>query len=275
MFNEREAVGRCIGSLLEQNYPAQRIEILVVDGQSTDGSREYVEEITRKFSNVRLLNNPARSTPKGLNIGIHHAQGEIVIILGAHTYVEKSFVRLNVEYMRKLGVKCVGGTQVNMGETYLQMAIGAAMSSPFGIASAPYRFQKKEKYVDTVVYAAYRREVFDEVGYFDEELFISEDAELNWRIRKAGHRIFFTPRIVSYYFHRKTIPQVIKQFFRYGILRINVVKKHPDAFKMRHGIPPTFVLSIIATLLLGLTNPVFLKAHGGIWGLYFTYNLIA
>jgi len=68
---------------------------------------------------------------------------------------------------------------------------------------------------------------------------------------------------------------VIKQFFRYGILRINVVKKHPDAFKMLHGIPPTFVLSIIATLLLGLTNPVFLKAHGGIWGLYFTYNLIA
>jgi GT2 family glycosyltransferase len=251
MYNEAEAITRCLESLLRQDYPRDRMDIVVADGCSTDGSADAVRALSSGRSNLRLVPNPMRRTPAGLNAGIRASRGEIVIILGAHTKVNGDFVRLNVEAMERTGAKCTGGTQINVGDTYLQKAIGIAMGSPFGLASAPYRFSRKEQYVDTVVYAAYRRELFDEVGFFDEELFISEDAEMNWRIRKAGHKIFYTPKIVSYYYPRKTISSLFKQLFRYGILRVNVMKKHRDAVKWIHLVPIAFLVLTAALFVFG------------------------
>jgi len=176
----------------------------------------------------------------------------VVIILGAHTKVNEDFIQLNIKYLHERHVMCVGGTQVNVGDTFMQQTIGYAMSSPFGIATAPYRFMKQEQYVDTVVYAAYRRELFDKVGYFETDMFISEDAEFNWRIRKAGYKILFTPNIVSYYYPRKTLGLLFKQFFKYGRARVSVVKKHFDALKILHLVPSGFVLSLIIFVTLSL-----------------------
>lgn len=245
MFNERENISVCLESLFAQDYPAEKTEICVVDGASTDGSGEVVQKYMAVHPNVKLLSNPDRITPKGLNIGIKATSGEVIIILGAHTKVEQDFIARNIRHMRRQSVPCVGGTQINLGETYMQQAIGFAMGSPFGIMSAPYRYRKNAGFVDTVVYAAYHRSLFAEVGYFDEEKIISEDAELNWRIRKAGHKIYFSPDIVSYYLPRKNLLRLAKQFFRYGIFRVNVVKKHVDALKLLHLIPPVFVLSLL------------------------------
>lgn len=275
MYNEMLMIEKCIGSVLCQDYPQESIEILVVDGNSKDGSREKIQEISKAHSNIRLLENPHRMTPKALNIGIKNAMGDIVIILGAHTTIKQDFIRQNVSNMQKMNVKCVGGTQINVGETYTQQAIGHAMGSIFGFPSAPYRFWKKEKFVDTVVYAAYRKELFDEVGYFDEKYLISEDAELNWRIRKAGHKIFYTPKIVSYYYPRKTVLKLINQLFRYGILRVNVIKKHIDAAKAIHIIPALFVLLSIVLLISGFFNPVFMNILTVIWSIYILFILIA
>jgi len=205
MLNEMEAIERCIRSILQQDYPQDKLEIVVVDGMSTDGSREKVMELARQHPSIRLYDNPAQRTPVALNIGARNATGEVVIILGAHTTIKHDFVRYNIHYMHTLDVKCVGGTQINVGDTFKQRAIGYAMGSAFGIPSAPYRFFPKKRFVDTVVYAAYKKELFEEVGYFDEELHISEDAEFNWRIRKAGYKIFYTPEIVSYYYPRKNL----------------------------------------------------------------------
>jgi GT2 family glycosyltransferase len=249
MLNESGAIGRCIRSILAQSYPSDRIEIIVVDGLSMDGSRDEVKALAAEYDTIHLVDNPEKRTPKSLNIGIHHSRGDVVIILGAHTRIDSEFVALNIRYMRELGVKCVGGTQINTGETYWQRAIGLGMGSRFGIPSAPYRYGKKKRFVDTVVYAAYARELFAEIGYFDEELHISEDAELNWRIRKAGHKIYYTPEIISYYYPRPNLRRLFRQFFNYGILRVNVIKKHHDAAKPVHLVPPAFVL---ATVLLGV-----------------------
>lgn len=245
MFNESRAIERCLNSVFSQDYPQEKIEILVADGGSTDGAREKVESLVRMHPNLRIVENPKRRTPAGLNAGIRSANGDIVIILGAHTRIKEDFVRQNVEAMERERVNCTGGTQVNVGHTYMQKAIGIAMGSPFGLPSAPYRFSRSEKFVDTVVYAAYKRSLFDEVGLFDEELFISEDAEMNWRIRKAGHKIFYTPKIVSYYYPRRTIPSLFRQLFRYGILRVNVIKKHLDAVKWVHLVPFLFLTGLI------------------------------
>ncbi|MBN1894527.1 glycosyltransferase, partial [bacterium] len=139
MFNESEAIGRCLQSVFEQDYPADRIEVLVADGGSTDGSREKVRKLAEARPNLRLLDNPGRRTPAGLNVGIRNAAGDVIIILGAHTRIKKDFIRRNIEAMKRMAVPCTGGTQINIGETDMQRAIGVAMGSPFGLPSAPYR----------------------------------------------------------------------------------------------------------------------------------------
>jgi len=275
MLNEAAAITRCISSILEQSYPAGRIEIVVVDGLSTDGSRAEVEALARKHPNIRLFDNPEKRTPRSLNIGIQNSRGEVVIILGAHTRIDNEFVALNIRYMREMGVKCTGGTQINTGDTYWQRAIGLGMGSRFGIPSAPYRYDKRKRFVDTVVYAAYARELFDEVGYFDEELHISEDAELNWRIRKAGYRIFFTPEIISYYYPRATLGRLARQFFNYGILRVNVIKKHHDAVKPVHLVPPLFVLATLLLAAAALRWPAAGRALFAIWAAYGLFLAVA
>ena len=275
MLNESGAIGRCIRSILEQSYPADRLEIVVVDGLSTDGSREQVQELAAAHDNIHLYDNPQKRTPRSLNIGVRSSKGEVVIILGAHTRIDPDFVAWNIHYMREKGVKCTGGTQINTGETFWQRAIGLAMGSRFGIPSAPYRFHRKKRFVDTVVYAAYARELFDEIGYFDEELHISEDAELNWRIRKAGHKIFYSPEIISYYYPRPNLRRLARQFFNYGILRVNVIKKHPDAVKPVHLMPPLFVLTTLGLLLAGLRWPLAGKILLLLWGIYLLYLLTA
>jgi GT2 family glycosyltransferase len=257
MFNEKDNILSCLESLKNQDYPYEKIEACVVDGASTDESPNLIREYSKTNSNVKLLSNPDRITPKGLNIGVKAATGEIIIILGAHTKVKKDFISKNIEYIKKQSVLCVGGTQINKGDTYIQQAIGHAMGSPFGIMSAPYRFQKNPGFVDTVVYAAYHRSLFDELGYFDEEKIISEDAEFNWRIRKAGHKIYYSPDIVSYYYPRKNLGRLARQFFQYGIFRINVVKKHWDALKILHLIPAMFVFLLGFTGVFSFFNPWF------------------
>jgi GT2 family glycosyltransferase len=256
MFNEAEAIERCLESIFEQDYPQSRIDIIVADGGSTDGARETVERLALAHENLRIVENPKRRTPAGLNAGIRNAKGGVVVILGAHTRVKRDFIRQNIDAMRRTGAPVTGGTQVNVGETFMQKAIGIAMGSPFGLASAPYRFSPREQFVDTVVYAAYRRTLFEEVGFFDEERFISEDAEMNWRIRKAGHRIFYSPRIVSYYYPRKTIMRLFLQLYRYGILRVNVIKKHLDAVKPIHLVPVLTLAVAVILLAAGLWMPL-------------------
>jgi len=273
MLNEIGAIDRCINSILNQDYDKSLIEIVVVDGGSTDGSREKVLELSATHSKIRLFDNPKRKTPISLNVGIKNSGGDVVIILGAHTVIKDDFVSQNIHFMALKNVKCAGGTQINVGDTYTQKAIGYAMGHPFGLASAPYRFVKSEKFVDTVVYAAYKKELFDEVGYFDEELFISEDAELNWRIRQAGHKIFYTPKIISYYYPRNTLKKLIIQLFRYGILRVNVIKKHFDAIKLVHLISPLFVLTSVFTGIFGFIWPAFFKILTGLWLIYLFFVL--
>lgn len=270
MLNEAANIRRCVESILQQTYPSERLEVIVVDGISDDGSREILCELSGQYGNVHFFDNPLRITSRALNIGVNHARGDVIIILGAHSKIVPNFIELNIEKMLTRGEVCTGGTQINVGETYLQRVIGAGMASRFGIPTAPYRYETRERYVDTVVYAAYRREILAEVGLFEEELHLAEDAELNWRIRQAGHKIFFSPDIVSYYYPRPTLGELAKQFFNYGLMRVNVIKKHPDAFRLLHVLPATAIVSSLALLALSFFNVVFLYLLLGLAGVYAT-----
>ena len=249
-YNEQDYIANCIDSILNQNYDNERIEIVIVDGNSSDKTLSIIREYQEKNPCIKLKKNPWRRTPQSLNIGIKESTGDVVVILGAHTTLDKDFIFFNNKYLNELNVKVTGGTQINKGLNFMQHLIGLAMENPFAMASAPYRWSKKEQYVDTVVYAAYKRGLFNEIGFFEENYAISEDAEFNWRIRKAGYKIFFSPKIKSYYYPRKNLKKFIYQMFRYGILRVNVLKKHLSAFKISHIIPPLFVVCLVTLIIL-------------------------
>lgn len=254
--NEKKYIANCLQSIFNQSYNNKLIEIVIVDGCSDDGTLEIIDNIQKKHPNLKLLNNPEKKTPQALNIGVKNSSGEVIVILGAHTEIDENFIFYNNKCLNEKDVMASGGTQMNIGKSRTQKLIGQVMEIPFGMGSAKYRWSSEEQFVDTVVYAAYKKELFDELGYFEEDILISEDAEFNWRIRQAGYKIFYSPKIISKYYPRESIYKFIKQIYRYGILRVNVVKKHPDSLKLVHLIPPSFVLAIFLLAILIILNVI-------------------
>jgi len=274
-LNEEDYIGRCLDSIAAQNYDRDLIEVVIVDGNSTDKTHDIIKRYQSENPNIKLFFNPEKKTPRSLNIGIKNSTGDVVVILGAHTKVHEDFVRYNNHYLHEKKVKVTGGTQENVGLTYVQSLIGQAMELPFGMASAQYRWSKKEQFVDTVVYAAYKKELFEEIGYFEENFTISEDAEINWRIRNAGYKIFYSPKIKTYYYPRSSIKKFIKQMFRYGILRVNVLKKHFNSLKIVHVIPPGFVLTLTGLAIGSFFEPLVFKVLLAVLAGYFLVSFIS
>ncbi len=244
--NEGEHLAGCITSLIEQDYPQSRFEVIIADGESDDNSRDIVQSFSSEHPNVLLLENPGVFTSLGLNCGIRRSEGEIIIILGAHSFVRPDFVRKNVETLAQTGADCVGGAMTSVGGTCKAQAISLAMGSPFGVGDALFRYGRTEGYVDTVAFGAYRKAVFLKIGLFDEELVRDQDDEFNYRLRKSGGKIFFKPEIQSSYYIRASLKKLWKQYFQYGLWKVRVLQKHPKMMRLRQFVPGAFVLALFA-----------------------------
>jgi glycosyltransferase involved in cell wall biosynthesis len=256
MRNEESYIRECLNSLVNQDYNKALLDIIVIDGKSEDSSKQIVQEFIDKFDNISLYENVKKITPVSLNLGIQKATGEIIIVLGAHSYVETDFVTKNLEYLERTRADCVGGTIQTVGKSYQSKAISLAMSSPFGVGNSLFRFSKSPSYVDTVAFGAYRREVFDRIGMFDETLVRNQDYEFNHRLVSNGGKIYLTPDIKSYYYARESIPKLFKQYYSYGCWKAKVVKKHGSAFRFRYQIPPLFILTLLITWIAGMRFPI-------------------
>jgi succinoglycan biosynthesis protein ExoA len=248
MRNEERFIERCLDSLAEQDYPPELLEVLVVDGRSDDSSREIVKAKQKSMPNLSLLDNEKQVSPVAFNIGIREARGEILTIISAHSYLAPDYISRCVEYLSSTDADSVGGPIQSVGDTDTARAIALAMSSPFGVGDALFR---------TLAFGAYRREVFERVGLFDEELVGSEDDEFNYRLRSAGGKLLLTPAIRSFYHGRASFGALCRQYFRYGLGKMRVVAKHPRLVRLRHFIPSLFVLALVASALLTLIQPVF------------------
>ncbi len=272
--NEKEYIGRCLDSFVTQNYPQELYEIFVCDGLSNDGTRDIVKKYSLKYKNIKILDNKGVSAPKGMNLGIKHSKSDVIIIFGAHAYADKDFIKNNVEALQKPEVGCAGGPIKTISENQVGKAIALAMSSPFGVGNALFRFAEDEMYVDTVAFGAYRREVLDKIGYFDEELVRNQDDELNFRVCKYGYRILLSPKIKSVYYSRGSLKKLWKQYYQYGFWKVRVMQKHGKVASMRHLVPIAFVLSNI----LGIGLGVFFKPILVLWLIeaimYIACNLI-
>lgn len=255
MRNEEEHIRRCVESLLAQDYPHSSMEILVVDGRSDDGSREVVRSFGESEPRVLLLDNPHRVTPHALNTGVTASSGDVVIILGSHSFVSPDFVRRNIEVLNATGADCVGGRIDTLSNSRLGKIVSLAMSSPFGVGNARFRTSDRPGYVDTVAFGAYRKEVFDRIGLFDEELVKNQDDEFNFRLTLSGGKIYLDPSIRSSYWSRPTLVKLWRQYYQYGNWKIKILKKHGRLPSTRHLAPGAALLLFIFSLLLGILVP--------------------
>lgn len=257
--NEKEYIGKCLDSFVDQSYPKRLFEILVCDGMSTDGTRDIVMDYEREHGNIHLIDNPGLSAPKGMNAGIRNSVSDIVIIFGAHAYADRDFISNNVKLLRSSSAGCTGGPIETISENDKGRAIALAMSSPFGVGNALFRYCKSRTYVDTVAFGAYWRKVIEGAGCFDEELVRTQDYELNLRITEKGYKILLSPEIKSFYYSRSSYKKVWKQYFQYGFWKVRVVKKHGRVASARHLIPLLFVLFNVFGPAIGIfIKPVFI-----------------
>ncbi|MEG0132755.1 MAG: glycosyltransferase family 2 protein [Clostridium sp.] len=271
--NEENFIGKCIDSFMVQSYPKELLTVVVADGMSTDNTRDIIEKHKEKYGNIILVDNIEFTAPKGMNKGIKATNSDIVIIFGAHSFADKDFVLENVKALENEEIACCGGPIETINDSDKGAAIGLAMSCPFGVGNALFRFADKETFVDTVAFGAYRREVLDEIGLFDEELTRNQDDELNMRVTKANKKILLTPKVKSTYYSRASFKKLWKQYFQYGFWKVRVIQKHKKPAAIRHLIPLLFVLYLIGGSVLSLFFKPIRILFFGILALYLLLDI--
>ena len=256
--NEADHIGACIGRLLDQDYPHERMEIIVVDGMSDDGTRARLRELqaTSRHVAIRVIDNPAMIVPTGLNLAIQAARGDVIVRMDGHTTPAVDYVSACVAALRTSGAANVGGVIEPTGLTPMGEAIAIVTSHPLGVGDAKYRTGGAAGNVDTVPFGAFRRDVFERVGLFDESMVRNQDYEMNVRIRRAGESIYLDPAIRSVYTPRSDIASLWKQYLQYGWWRVETLRRHPGSLRWRQAVPPVFVAALVALALAGLAWPL-------------------
>ena len=271
MRNEEKFIKKCLESILQNDYPKDKLEIIIVDGMSSDRSKELAMEYESKYGFIKVLDNPKRIQASALNIGIKESKGEIIIRMDAHTIYDKDYIKNCVDLLMKTDAKNVGGVQYAVGTNYITKAIALAMNSPFGAGDAKFRYAQSEMLVDTVYLGAWWKKTLVELGGFSEWAVKNQDYELNYRIRKAGGKILLSPKIKCKYYVRSSLWKFIKQYFTYGIWKVRVLKEHPGSLRYRQLVPPLFVLALLMSIAI---LPLSVKAGMVVPVIYTAVNIL-
>ncbi len=257
--NEERTIGLVLDALDRQTYPRARTEILVCDGYSADDTRGLVRGFIASHPDIsiRLIDNPGLTAPSALNAGVRASRGEIILRMDAHAVPDPKYVEESVRALSETGYESVGGMwDVQPGKKgIVARAIAVAAGSGFAAGGVRYRVGGKAGEVDTVPFGAFRREVFDRVGFFNEQVPVNEDYEFFFRIRAAGGKIYFSPEIRSQYFARADLRSLAEQYFLYGRQKAAMLSFHPRSLRMRQLIPAVFVLSLAVPALGSILSP--------------------
>jgi glycosyltransferase involved in cell wall biosynthesis len=251
-LNEAGFIEACLLSVRAQTYPADRFEILVADGGSTDGTRDILARLARDDGRIRVIDNPDRIQAAGLNQVLTEARGEVIIRMDVHCEYAPDYAEKCVAVLERTGADNVGGAQRCLGRTPFERAVCAALRSPLGVGGAAYRSHDNEGLVDTVFLGAYKRSVFDRIGPWDPRAITNEDAELNQRLVDAGGRIYLSRDIVVHYVPRGSLPALARQYYRYGRGRARTLLKHRRFLTIRPALP---FLAVVAGLTLVAALP--------------------
>lgn len=277
--NERAFIERCLSAVLAQDYPADRMEILIADGMSDDETREIIAAMPGA-ERVRIIGNPRRIQSAGLNEAIQHATGDIIVRVDGHTIIAPDYVSQCVKALEATGADNVGGAMDPVGITATGKAIAAAGKSPFAVPTA-FHVSQQAQFTDTVYLGAWPRKVFERVGGFNEHVGVNEDYELNVRIRATGGEIYFSPDIRSVYYGRQALPALARQYYRYGKSKVRTLREHPASLRPRQLVAPVFVAGLVGGLPLGWFNRLLQRLWlagvmaYGIANLYFSFKASA
>ena len=298
--NEAGFIEQSLSAVLAQDYPPDRMEVIVVDGMSDDATRQIVQRIIRSRQQtlavgqqnakrrassiathstpILLLENRSMIAPTGLNTAIRQAAGDIIIRVDGHAIIEPDYVRRCVETLMQTGTECVGGAVESIGIGYIGSAIAAAMSSSFGVGGSRFRVANanaKPMLTDTVPFPAFRQGVFNSIGLYNEQMVRHQDYEFNYRLRRAGGRILLLPSLRVKYYVRSSLRSLWRQYWQYGIWKGSFLRVYPTSLKLRHLIPPLLVLAIATSAILAMISQVALWALGTTLGLYTTFVFVA
>ena len=260
-YNERPTIRNLLEAVSAQTYPHPRMEVMIADGLSTDGTRDEIAKFVTSHPDltVQVLDNPRRIIPSALNIALKNARGEVFLRLDGHSQPYPDYVQRCVEDLEmNLGDNVGGIWEIRPGSpTWIAASISAAASHPLGVGDAYYRFAVRPGLVDTVPFGAFRRELLATVGFFNENLLTNEDYEFNARIRKAGGKVWLDPAIRSIYFARTTLRGLGRQYARYGFWKWRMLHLFPHTLRWRQLLPPLFVTSLVLFAILAVFFPLF------------------
>jgi len=253
IYNEEKYIKACIQSILDSDFPKENMEILLVDGMSSDRTREIIQNLSAEYNFILLLDNQKKTAPIAMNIGVKEAKGEYIFILSAHARYDVNYFGTLVEYINTLNADCVGGvleTDVK-NKNIKSNAIKEVLMHPFGVGNASFRIGSNEiRLVDTVAFGCYRKNTFETYGLFDEKLTRNQDIEFNKRIVNGGGKIYLVPNVRSTYFARENFLDLAKNNFANGYWNI-LTAYYTNTFSslsLRHFIPLLFVSSVLLPL---------------------------
>ncbi|CCK78978.1 glycosyltransferase family 2 protein [Desulfobacula toluolica] len=273
--NEEQFIRKCIDSIISQDYPKSKLEVIVVDGMSDDRTRELLKMYMKEHAFVRLLHNPQKIVSTALNIGIKNARGEIIVRMDVHTEYAPDYISQCFQILKQTGADNVGGAARTKAYTYIQKAISIAYKSPFGVGGAKFHDKNFEGYVDTITYGCWKKLTLEKIGLFDEELVRNQDDELNLRLIRSGGKIWQSPAIKSWYYPRDSIVTLFKQYVQYGYWKVRVIQKHKMPASIRHIVPGAFVGLLAIITVLSPFSQLYLKTLVILLACYILTNSVA
>ena len=250
--NEEESISLTLESILNQDYDKNKVEIIIADGLSTDGTLPIIREFQLMYRNIKIIENKKKTVPGGFNNALNICRGEVVIRVDGHTILSSDYVTKCVRSLEEKKADNVGGLMTPKSNSFIGNLVSLATSSRFGIGNSYFHFSKIGRWVDTVYLGAWKRDVFSKIGGFDEDLVRNQDDEFNFRLIQSGGRIWLNPEIKSIYKPRNSLIKLVVQYFQYGFYKVRVMQKRAGISSIRQLIPPAFVISLILSLIMSL-----------------------
>ena len=274
--NEEEKLLSTLNSILIQNYKSDKIEILISDGSSYDNTITIINNIANQDHRIKFINNIYKIVSTGFNLALNEAKGDIIIRIDGHCEIAQNYIEKCYNLLKETDADIVGGVIETISSGLIGNAISIAQSSRFGVGGVKFRNKdsKEAEYVGTLAFGAHRREIFSDIGGYDEEMICNQDDEFNHRALQAGKKIWMDPTIKTKYYSRSTFSRLFKQYFNYGLYKVRGIQKRGQIFSIRHIIPSIFIVTLIITLIIGffLQLPLISFSVGS---LYLIFNLTA
>lgn len=253
--DEERDLEEAVHRILDQDYSGP-LEVVLAVGPSSDRTAEIAAGIAAHDARVQVVENPTGFTPAGLNCAIAAARHDLLVRVDGHSHILADYVSLVVDALERSGAANVGGVMVPEGRTPIEQAVARAMSSSLGIGAVAFHTGGQEGPADSVYLGAFRRAALEDVGGYDEHFLRAQDWELNYRLRQAGHVVWFDPRLTVGYRPRGSWKGLAHQFYRSGRWRRQVMQRYPDTASLRYLAPPAAVAGSVVGLVVGVAGAV-------------------